>query len=245
MNLFAVFCVGFGASLLGSMAGGGSLLVIPALMFLGLPASVAIATNKFATVGLYLGSTPKFWRANKIVWSHVPIFTALAIAGVVIGSNSLLWFDSPLLTPLIGLMILLILPVILLKKEWGTRRMERKPLRKFLGYIVYFFIMIFSGFFGGGAAVFVFNSLIFFFGFTLNEANGTTALPFLISSIISLMIFAWGGILDYPTGLVLALGAMAGGSLGSYMAIRSGNEWVKVLFVAVLGFTGVKLLFFP
>ncbi len=244
MDLISVFCVGLGASLLGSMAGGGSLLVIPALMLLGLPASMAIATNKFGTVGLYLGSTPKFWRAEKIVWAYVPAFVALACLGVAIGSSSLLNIDPSTLTRLVGLVVLLVLPVVLLNKDWGTRRMERSSRRKYMGYFVYFLVMIFSGFFGGGAAIFVFNSLIFFFGFTLNEANGTTALPFLISSIISLAIFAWGGILDYSVGITLALGAMVGGHLGSHLAIQKGNAWVKVVFAIVLGATGVKFLFF-
>ena len=65
ITFLAAFLIGAVASFIGSMVGGGGLLSIPFLVFVGLPPQVAIATNKMGAIGLILGAIPKFWKAKK------------------------------------------------------------------------------------------------------------------------------------------------------------------------------------
>jgi len=244
ITLIAVFLIGIIASFIGSMVGSGGLLSIPFLILVGLPPQVAIATNKMGAVGLSLGAIPKFWKAKKILWKYVPLFALISIVGAYIGANILLSINEEVLSTIVGIIILLMLPLLLIKKEIGIKRNDVTKTKKIIGYVLYFLVMIFGGFFGGGAGTLVFYTLMIFFGFTIIEANATDIIPWFLLSLSSLIIFAINGIVDYGLGIALFLGMLAGGYLGACTAIKKGNQWVKILFIIVVIISGVKLLFF-
>ncbi len=102
--------------------------------------------------------------------------------------------------------------------------------------------MVFSAFFGGGAATFVIYILMFFFGFTIIQSSATGMLPSLLLNIIALIIFAWNGIIDYPTGIALFIGMLLGGRLGALTAIKKGNAWVKALFALIVVVLVIKII---
>ena len=240
----SVFLIGLFANFIGSMVGSGGLLIISFLVFIGLPPQIAIATNKLGTFGLYIGATPKFLKAKKIHWKYVPIFILISLLGAYIGANILLSISNEILTKIIGIIVLLMVPILLIKNNLGVKHHKVNAIKKLIGYFAYFLIMIFAGFFGGGAATLMFFSLMFFFGFTINEANGTTTIPWLFLSLASLIIFAINGIVDYGLGITLLIGSIIGGRIGAHTAIEKGNKWVKAIFIGMLIISGIKFLFF-
>ncbi len=244
ITLIAVFMIGIVASFIGSMVGSGGLISIPFLIFIGLPPQVAIATNRMGGVGLSLGAIPKFWKAKKILWKYVPIFALISIAGAYVGANILLSIDEALLNTIVAVILLLMLPLLLIKKEIGVKKKDVSKTKNAIGYVLYFLIMIFGGFFGGGAGTLVFYTLMFFFGFTIIEANATDIIPWFLLSIVALIVFAFKGIVDYGSGIALFLGMLIGGYLGAHTAIKKGNEWVKIIFIVVVVLSSIKLLFF-
>ncbi|MEA2003921.1 MAG: sulfite exporter TauE/SafE family protein [archaeon] len=104
--------------------------------------------------------------------------------------------------------------------------------------------MIFGGFFGGGAGTLMFYILMYFFGFTIIQANATSIIPWFVMSITSLIIFIINGIVVYQVGISLFAGMLAGGYLGAHIAIRKGDRWVRIIFLAVVLASAVKILFF-
>lgn len=104
--------------------------------------------------------------------------------------------------------------------------------------------MIWNGFFGTGAGPFSFYNSLFFFGFTIIEANATGIIPWFALSLSSLIIFARNGIIDYRNGIVLFVGMAVGGYLGAHTAIKKGDLWIKRLFILVVIISSIKLLFF-
>lgn len=244
ITLIAVFLIGVVASFIGSMVGSGGLLSIPFLIFVGLPPQVAIATNKMGAVGLSAGAIPTFWKEKKILWKYVPIFALISIAGAYIGAHILLSLHEETLNIIVGIIILLMVPLILVKKEIGVKRKGASTTKKTIGYALYFLIMVFGGFFGGGAGTLIFFTLMIFFGFTIIEANATDIIPWFLLSLSGLIIFAINGIVDYGLGFALFLGMLAGGYLGAHAAIKKGDQWVKVIFIVVVIISGLKLLLF-
>ena len=227
--LIGVFFIGVLASMLGSMVGGGSLLSIPFLMLVGLPPQVAIATDRFGSVGAAITAFVKFRKAKKIVWKHVLILSILSLIGSLIGANILLNINPDILHIIVGVILLILLPFILLN---------------FLGLSIYLLVQIFTGFFGGGTGPIIFYTLMIFFGFTIIEANATQVIPVLILYLSSLIIFALNGIIDYKIGTVLLAGMAIGGYLGAHLALKKGNKWIKGLFAVVVIISGIRLLFF-
>lgn len=244
ITLLLVLIVGLVTGFFDSVVGAGGLISVPSLIFLGLPPQVAIATDRFGILGQTFAALVKFWKAKKIVWKFVPILTIISIIGSIIGTNILLNIDQKMLESVIGVFILILLPLIFLKKDLGIKRNEMSRNKKIIGLVIYFIIMTFGAFFGQGTGPMIFFALTYFMGFTMLEVLATNIIPWFALTISSLVIFALNGIIDYKIGIVLLIGMTAGGYIGAHVAIKKGDLWVKRLFVFLVIISGIKLFFF-
>lgn len=242
--LLLVSLVGLVTGFFDSVIGAGGLISVPSLVFLGLPPQIAIATDRLGTIGQTFTALIKFWKAKKIVWKYVPILAVISLAGSLIGANILLNVDQKILESVVGVLILILLPLIFLKKDLGVKQAKPSRSKTIVGLLVYFAIMIFAGFFGQGTGPMIFYALTFFLGLTMIEVLGTGIIPWFVLSISSVIIFALNGIIDYKIGIVLFVTMSIGSYIGAHVAIKKGDLWVKRLFVLFVIILGIKLLFF-
>ena len=112
------------------------------------------------------------------------------------------------------------------------------------GYTLFFLIMIYGGFFGGGAASFAIYTLVYFLGMTYIQANATDFIAWTFLSATALIVFLFSGLVNFQLGIPLMIGMYAGGALGAKTALEKGNAWVRIVFITVLAASAVKLLFF-
>lgn len=243
-QLGATFLIGFAAAYIGVMVGGGGLLSIPFLIFLGLPPAISIATHKLGFLGSKLTSTREFWRNDKIVWRHVPPLSVVTMTGSFMGARMLIQLNSELISKSVGVLILLLLPVIFFRPDIGVERMESSRKRRYIGFLIYTVASIYSAMFSGGAGTLYRYVLIFFLGVTLVEASATIKIPGLLGSLMALSVLGASGVINYPYGISMAIGTALGGRLGAKRAIEGENEWVKRIFGTVVVISAVKLLLF-
>lgn len=177
IKLASVFLIGLIASVFGTMVGGGSLLSIPFLILVGLPPQVAIATERFGGLGQTIASFIKFLRSNKIVWKYVSILTVISLFGSLIGANILVRTDPKILHNIIGVTLIVLLPLIFLKRDLGIQSSEVGRNNIIVGSAIYFLVQIFAAFFGGGTGTLIAYVLMFFFGLTILEATATKIIP--------------------------------------------------------------------
>ena len=241
-QLLLTFLVAVFASFIGAMVGSGGLITIPFLIFLGLPPHIAIATNKFGATGLKIGAITKFRKTDLILWKYILPFSLIGIVAAIIGTQLLLAIDKELLSNIVVILLLVVLPLLFLKKDLGIVHETVSKLKQGIGYFLYFLAMIFSAFFGGGSATFVLYILMIFFGITINQANATAMPPSLLLNVIAVVIFATNGIINFQLGIVLFAGMFLGGRLGAFTAIKKGNAWVKALFTFIVLVLIVKIL---
>lgn len=244
ITLLFVLLIGLVTGFFDSVIGAGGLISVPSLIFLGLPPQIAIATDRFGTLGQTFTALVKFWKAKKIVWKYVPILATIALIGSLIGANILLNTDPKILESVVGFLILVLLPLIFLKRDIGIKRAKMSKTKKIIGLAMYSVIMTFGGFFGQGTGPMIFYALTFFLGFTMIEVLATGIIPWFVLSISSLAVFALNGIIDYKIGIVLLLGMAIGGYIGAHIALKKGDLWVKRLFVLFVIILAAKLLFF-
>ena len=244
ISLLPVFLIGVIASVVGTMVGGGSLLSIPFLIFVGLPPQVAIATDRFAGLGAAITALYKFWKTQRIVWKFVPILAVASLAGSVTGASILLNVDPDLLEPVVGILLLALLPVLFLTRDLGLEAREMSRTRIAVGLAIYLLVQVLAGFFGAGTGTLIFYTLMMFFGITIIQVAATQILPFMVLTVSSLILFALNGIIDYRIGMVLMAGTAVGGYLGAHIAITSGEIWGGgVVFAVVVLAAGARLLF--
>lgn len=243
-QIIATFLIGIAASFIGSIAGSGGLISIPFLIFLGLPPQIAIATNKFGASGRAIGAFYKFWKTQKINWKQTIPLTILAIIGSIIGAQLLINIDKEMLSTVIGVIMLCLLPLIFIKKNIGIVQTKTTATTKTFGYFIYFLIMIFGGFFGGGAGTLTLYCLMYFTGTSIIQSNANDVIPSFFMAIIPLVLFSMNGLIDYSLGLALFVGMIIGGYIGTHIAIKKGNKWVKSIFAFTVLIVSIKIIFF-
>lgn len=242
--LLVVFFIGIATGFFDATIGAGGLISVPALVFLGFPPQMAIATDRFGTIGQSSIAAFKFWQAKKIVWKYVLPFSVLSLVGSLVGANILLKVSPAALQKVVGVLLLVLLPLMLLKSNIGTHRNEADKPKRSIGLIIYFLIMVFGGFFGQGTGPLIFYILTYFLGLTMIEVLATGTIPWLVLSLSSVAIFAFKGIINYKSGIILFIGMALGGYVGAHVAIKKGDSWLKRLFALFVLVSSIKLLFF-
>lgn len=246
INLFAVFLVGIVAGFLGGLtSGGGNLLSIPFLIFLGLPVQIAIATDRFGSFGYVVSTIHKFSQSKKIVYTFMVPLIILSIIGAFIGSNIVINVDKHTLQKLIGIIIVILLPLIIWKKDLGVKKARTKSTAiLIIGFFLYFLTAIYDGFLGAAGGILVAYLFVFVFGLTFTQANATEKIPYAFNAIISIIIFAISGIIHYQLGLALLAGELLGAYGGAHVAIKKGDRLVRIVLIGVVLISSVKLLLF-
>jgi uncharacterized membrane protein YfcA len=242
LSLVAVSGIGVVAGTIGAMVGGGSLLSIPLLIFLGLPAPVAIATDRFAGLGAACTAGFRYWRAGEIVWRWVPWLGTASLVGSLVGANLLVRTDAARLEPIIGLLLLLLLPALFLRPAFGVETRDTSRSWRLAGFGLYFAIQLLTGYFGAGTGPLVFTTLMMCFGLTIVQAVATQVVPFLLLTVASVLVFGSHGIIDYRMGIALLLGTAIGGSLGAKLAIEKGAGWVRRVFAGIVALAALRLI---
>lgn len=238
-----VFPLGVIIGTLNALCGGGALITIPALMFLGMPPHVAVATNKFAVIGNWSMALRSFDKADKIDKAILPMLCAVSVLGCLIGTALLLTLPATAIKLVIGFIMLAMIPLLVFKQDLGLVEFTISRRRRFLGYGLAFLLAIYGGFVGAGYSLFNIFILCSVMGMSVIRAHATGILPWLCSLVLSVLIFVFEGSIDYSAGLLLMAGATLGGYIGARMSLRGGDQWVKRLFILIVMITAAKLLY--
>jgi len=243
LTLFTLVVIGFTASYIGGLVGGGGgFISLGGLIFLGMPLQGAIATNRFGTLGLGFSTFYNFAKAKKIIYTIGIPLAVLGLIGTFIGAKLVVTLDEKLIKTIVGVLMLLFLPIILFKHRFGLQRKNTSLLLKIIGTIGYFFVALYDGFFGAGSGLMALYVLISCFGLTYIQSNATRKIPYVVSLLVATAVFAYYDMIDYQKGVALLLGMIPGGYLGSKTALRKGNIFVRWCVVVVVVAVALRLL---
>ncbi len=239
--LAALFVAAMIAGWIDSIAGGGGLITLPALLAAGLPPHLALGTNKFqSSFGSFTATMNHYRRGiiniREAVWGV--ICTAV---GAAAGAYVVQILDSRLLEKVIPFLLLAILVYFIFSPRLGDRDTTQRVQARLFYVAVGLGLGFYDGFFGPGTGsfwTFLFVSLI---GLNLLKATGYTKLMNFTSNIVSLVAFAIGGNIMFTVGIVMAVGQTLGAYVGSHMAISRGAKFIRPVFVVVVLATTIKL----
>jgi uncharacterized membrane protein YfcA len=234
--ILALIGTGLAAGFINTTAGGGSMLTLPLLMFLGLPANVANGTNRIAILLQNVVGVNTF-RQKKVLDLSTDYKLAIpAILGSIIGAFFAVEVDEVLLKKIItGLMVGMFLLVILKPDAWVKEQVgsvDAKPT--ILQYIIFFFIGIYGGFIQMGVGFVLLAGLVLGCGHNLVKANALKVYIVLIYTVFSLGIFIFHKQVDIVAGLILAVGNMGGAWLGANFTVKGGAKYVRYVLILAL-----------
>lgn len=245
-QLPALAAVGFVSGFLNVLAGGGSLLTLPLLIFLGLPAAVANGTNRIGVLCQNIVAIGSFRRHGVLPMKLALLCTAPSLIGSYLGAQLAVDIDERLFQRLLAGIMIGVLLIILADpaKRLQGREQHFTPLRLLVLLASFFLIGIYGGFVQAGVGFLILPALLIH-GFDLVRANAVKIFVILVFTVPALAVFIWHGQVDWLLGLVLAAGNASGGWLASRVAVTKGHDWIKRVVSAAVLILALKLLISP
>ena len=240
-----LFLVGIVVGFINVMAGGGSLLTIPIMLFMGVPGPIANGTNRIAIIAQMATAVVAFFKKGysdfKLSLTLALAALPSAVAGAYAGTRlEGVWFNR------VVAIIMLVVMLAMAIKKGGETAVQASPGKPRL--LLAHFLMFLVGFYGG----FIQIGIGFLFMPILNKTLGLDLVrvnmhkTFIISfyTTAALIVFAWQVEIFWILGLCLALGTSIGAWLSAHVQVSKGERIIKVVLNTVLVLIIVRLLFF-
>jgi uncharacterized membrane protein YfcA len=243
LELLALSAAAFVASVLNVIAGGGSFLTLPLLIFFGLPAVEANATNRLGVLAQNVGGVWGFHRHGVLDWRRALRASLPALGGAAFGTCLALHVgDQEFRRILATLMVVISLWTLLDRKGRAARSLAGFPHRRLVLDIGFALAGVYAGFVQAGVGFFIL-ALTTVAGLDLVRGNAVKLLVILVTTCLSLALFAWAGKVDWLAGAALALGSLAGSLVGVRLTVLKGHGWVRGVVTAAIVVFAVKLWF--
>lgn len=237
--------VGFIAGIINTLAGGGSLLTLPMLIFLGLPPAVANGTNR---IGIFLQSITSVmgYKSKGIKPTRFGLYMGLsALFGSILGAQIAIEISGEIFNKILAIVMLLIVFLIIYKPNFNLNDLSSRVEGSYfwISILVFFCIGIYGGFIQAGVGMLLLAALTSINNMKLVNANATKVLIVFIYTIAALGIFAYHNQVNYLYGFILAIGNASGGWVASRWSVNKGDRLVKIFLGIMVIIMAIKLWF--
>ena len=240
-----LFLVGIVVGFVNVMAGGGSLLSIPIMLFMGVPGPVANGTNRIAIIAQMATAVVAFFKRG---YSDFRLSLSLALAalpGAVAGAYAGTRLDGIWFNRIVAIITLAVMLLMAIKQDEKTYAgtPSEKP-RLLLAHILMFFVGLYGGFIQIGIGFLFLPILNRTLGLDLVRVNMHKTFIISFYTTAALIVFAWQVEIFWVLGICLAVGTSIGAWLSAHVQVSKGEWIIKVVLNTVLVLIIVKLLFF-
>jgi len=236
---------GFLAGLVDSIAGGGGLVSVPALLAIGLPMTLALGTNKGQAVFGALTSALSYARRGEIDRDRVPVGFGAGFRGSWLGATGMLAVPRGPLRGTVMVMLMFAAVVMFVRRPVPGRRprFESVAGRRAILLGVALVLGAYDGFFGPGTGSMLVVAFATLLGDSLTRASGNAKIVNLASNLAAVLLFARHGTVLWSVALPMAAANALGAAMGSHLAIKKGDRLVRAVVLAVVLAVIVKLAF--
>ncbi len=244
LSYIALVLIGCIAGFLNVTAGGGSLLTLPFLIFMGLSPAMANGTNRIAILLQNISATARFHHFEVIPKGIILVTSIPAALGAILGAQIAVEIDEMLFKRLLAVVMVMVMGFTFFKP--GLTKPEVKPqfstYKKIVLAGIFFLIGIYGGFIQGGIG-FILISVLSLAGYDLVRVNALKVLIVLIFIPFALTVFIINGQVDFIRGMILACGNATGAWLATKVVVKKGHKFIRwFVLAAVTGFA-IKLMF--
>jgi uncharacterized membrane protein YfcA len=243
VEIIILIVAGVIVGFINTLAGGGSIISLSLLMFLGLPANVANGTNRIAIFIQNIAAVGSF-KQQKVLDHKKGFWLAIPAAiGSIVGALIAIDVNEEIIEKAIAIVMLAMMVVILYKPQrWlvGQKELQQKKV-SIWQMILFFFIGIYAGFLHMGVGYALLAGIVLGAGYDLVKANAIKVLIILIWSPITLLIFILNDQVNFAYGITLAVGNFTGALIASRMAVKKGAAFVRWVIIAVILITAAQI----
>lgn len=232
----------FMASFLDGIAGGGGIVSVPTYFLAGLPAHLALGTNKLSSCIGTAVSTARFIRNGYVDWKLGLPSIALALCGAHLGTRLQLALDERYLKMLLLAVLPVVALVVLRHRTLPEKKGEIAPGKQFaIVMAASFLVGGYDGFYGPGTGTFLILIFTHLAKMDLRTASGNVKLVNLSSNLGALFTSLMSGKVFIALGLIGAVSSVLGHYIGSGLAIRDGSKIVRPVILVVLALLAIKV----
>ena len=246
LDQILLFFISLVANIFSAFAGGGAgLIQFPALIFLGLPFGIALATHKIASVALGIGATLRNLREGSLDKHLTLVMLLFGLPGVILGANVILLVPGRDAEIALGILTAGLGVYSVFKPQLGLVKTSKDitPSSTLIGGMVLFIIGALNGSLSSGTGLFVTLWLVSWFGLDYKRAVAhTLVLVGLFWNGAGATTLAMLSEIKWSWLPALLLGSLLGGYIGAHLAIVKGNRWIKRVYEAITLIIGVKLI---
>ncbi|MBI3519998.1 MAG: TSUP family transporter [Bacteroidetes bacterium] len=238
VTILMLACSAFTAGFIDAVVGGGGLIQTPFLLitFPKMPLPVLFGTNKIAALAGTSIAAIKY--AKKITFNYKLLFV-IALSCFIssfLGAQIINHIDSNALKPVILIILIIIAIYTFVKKDLGAIETKELPLNKQMlyGSVIGLIVGFYDGFFGPGTGSFFVLGFVVVLGFEFVKASAYAKIVNCITNISALIVFIKEGHFILHLAILLALFNIAGSFIGSHLALKKGNGFVRIIFLVIV-----------
>ncbi|MFZ7104822.1 MAG: sulfite exporter TauE/SafE family protein [Peptococcaceae bacterium] len=241
-----ILVTGTAAGFLNVVGGGGSLLSMPMLIFLGLPSALANGTNRVALMVQNIVAVMNF-RSKGFFDLKLSLTLGIpALIGSIAGSQIAISLPDHIFNRILGLVMFLVLFLIVKQPQQKIVTQDDEnfnPDKKVQAIIAFFFVGLYGGFIQAGVGFIIIAALTIITGMSLVRINSLKVFIVGFYMLSSLLVFIISGNVNWVLGLTLAVGNSLGAWLGSNFAVSKGDKWIRYILIITVCAMALKLLF--
>lgn len=235
--------IAFIAGFTSAVAGGGGMLILPALLAAGVPPLTAMGTTKLQGLFGLLSSTYSFLRAKLIDVRRIKLAIYLAAIGSAVGVWLVQQVDTTLLSTLLPIGLLLVCAYlfsnILGKKPPASAKLSDRQFNLLVGSSA----GLYGGAFGPGIGSLLIAAFAGLRGDTLLSAVSNAKPVIIAANLVGCIGFIWAGYVWWQLALSMAVTQVIGAQLGARMAIKRGQRFIELMMLGVTGLLALSTLF--
>ena len=240
--LAAVPIAGFIAGFVNTLAGSGSLLTLPLLILLGLPANVANGTNRVGVLLQNVVAVATFRRRGALELTGSWKLVLPSLVGGIVGALLAVDLDEALLRRTIGaLMVVLLILMVLNPERWIADHANRREPRLFVEVPLFFLIGIYGGFIQVSVGLFLLAGLVLGAGYNVVGANAMKNLIACVFTAAALVVFVLNDQVVWTLGLLLGAGQAIGAWIAARTAIKRGASFVRYTVIVIVALSAIAL----
>jgi uncharacterized membrane protein YfcA len=238
-QLLALLVAGLVAGTINTLAGGGSLLTLPLMLWIGLPAPVANASNRISLIFQNISGTANFHRSGRLHWPTVMLLAACALPTALLGAWVAIDVDERWFRRILVAVLLVSIAVVARgRRHGGELAVPRERVKLALWFVA---VGFYAGFIQAGLG-FALLALLHGVGqLDLVRSNAIKVTVVLICQLGALAVFALAGSVNWVAGLALAAGSASGAAIAVRLQVKKGSAWVRRIVLGLLSTFAVTL----
>ncbi|NQY09116.1 MAG: sulfite exporter TauE/SafE family protein [Flavobacteriales bacterium] len=245
LEALLLVAVGLVAGFINTVAGGGTLLTLPILIFLGLDSSVANGTNRVSIFFQNMSSVAGF-KSKGVSEFPFSIRVGLsALVGAILGARISVDINNEVFNQILAVVMIAVVAVTIFNPIKNPTEALQKMSKKHqtLSIIVFFFIGIYGGFIQAGVGFIILAALTFINNISLVKANSIKVFVVFTFTIAAIAVFIYENQIDWVKGLTLAVGSSTGAWIASRWSVGKADVWIKRFMIVMVTVLAISLFF--